>query len=106
LGSATVNVIPVVFITGQRVIPHAFLGLATVNGNPAADGTVVAAFVDGQQVDEKYVTGGAYPVLLVAPTTDSFVGKTVTFTVGGLPAVETFSWRQGEVTELNLTAFC
>ena len=90
--------------SAQRVIPHAFLGSATVNGSPAADGTVVAALVDGRQVAAKSVSGGSYPVLLVEPDGDSFVGKTVTFTIGGIPAAETFLWVQGEVTELNLTA--
>ena len=86
------------------MIPHAFLGLATVNGNPASDGTVVAAFVDGRQVVAESVSGGSYPVLMVEPDADSFVGKTVTFTIGGIPANETALWTQGEVTQLNLTA--
>ena len=90
--------------SAQRVIPHAFLGLATINGSPAADGTVVAALVDGQQVAAKSVSGGSYPVLLVEPANDSFVGKTVTFTIGGIPANETALWTQGEVSELNLSA--
>ena len=90
--------------SAQRVIPHAFLGLATVNGNPASDGTVVAAFVDGRQVAAQSVSGGSYPVLMVEPDADSFVGKTVTFTIGGIPANETALWAQGEVTQLNLTA--
>ena len=72
--------------SAQRVIPHAFLGLATVNGNPASDGTVVAAFVDGRQVVAESVSGGSYPVLMVDPDADSFVGKTVTFTIGGIPS--------------------
>ena len=86
------------------MIPHAFLGLATVNGNPASDGTVVAAFVDGRQVVAESVSGGSYPVLMVETDADSFVGKTVTFTIGGIPANETALWTQGEVTQLNLTA--
>ena len=90
--------------SAQRVIPHAFLGSATINGSPAADGTVVAALVDGRQVVAKSVSGGSYPVLLVEPDGDSFVGKTVTFTIGGFPASETAFWIQGEVTELNLNA--
>lgn len=90
--------------SAQRAIPHAFLGSAKVNSSPAPDGTVVAAWVDGQQVTEKSVTDGSYPVLLVESTTGSFVGKTVTFTIGGIPAAETALWQQGEVTELNLTA--
>jgi len=90
--------------SAQRAIPHAFLGSATINGTPAADGTVVAALVDGRQVASKTVSDGSYPVLLVEPEADSFVGKTVTFTIGGFAASETAFWIQGEVTELNLSA--
>jgi hypothetical protein len=91
-------------VSAQLEIPHAFLGLATVNGFPAADGTVVAALVDGRQVVAKSVSGGSYPVLLVEPENDSFVGKTVTFTIGGIVANETAPWEEGGVTELNLSA--
>jgi len=105
-GTATGAGQAVVSITGQRVIPHAFLGLATVNGRPAADGTVVTAWVDGQQVTAKSVTDGYYPPLIVEPRSGSFAGKTVTFAIGGTPAEETVLWKSGEVTELNLTAFC
>jgi hypothetical protein len=89
-------------VSEQRVLPHAFLGSVTVNGRPAADGTVVAALVDGKQVVAKFVSGGYYPVLLIEPNNDSFVGKTVTFTIGGIPANGTALWEQGQVTELNL----
>ena len=41
---------------------------------------------------------------MVEPVADSFVGKTVTFTIGGIPANETALWTQGDVTQLNLTA--
>ena len=92
------------FASAQRVIPHAFFGSATVNGSPAIDGTVVAALVDGRQVAAKAVSDGSYPVLLVEPVADSFVGKTVTFTIGGILADQTVLWAQGEVTNLNLTA--
>ena len=91
-------------VSAQRVAPHGFLGSATVNGSPAANGTVVAALVDGQQMAAKSVTGGTYPVLLVEPSGESFDGKEVTFTIGGIAAAQTYIWQQGEVTELNLTA--
>ena len=103
LFTAILTLLPSV-ASAQRVIPHAFLGLATVNGNPASDGTVVAAFVDGRQIVAESVSGGSYPVLMVEPDADRFVGKTVTFTIGGIPANETALWAQGEVTQLNLTA--
>lgn len=92
------------YVSAQRAIPHAFLGSATINGSPAADGTVVAAFVDGVQIAAKSVVDGTYPVLLVEPDAESFSGKTVTFAIGGFAATETAFWIQGEVTELNLTA--
>lgn len=91
---------------GVRVMPHGFFGSATVGGSPAKDGASVAAFVDGEQVDSVEVSGGSYPVLFVEPALGgSFDGKTVSFTIGGIPAAETFIWVQGEVTILNLTAF-
>ena len=84
-------------------MPHVFLGSATINGSPAADGMVVAALVDGRQVAATPVSGGSY-VIEVEPANDSFVGKTVTFTIGGIPANETALWIQGGGTELNLSA--
>ena len=89
--------------SAQRVMPHVFLGSATINGSPAADGMVVAALVDGRQVAATPVSGGSY-VIEVEPANDSFVGKTVTFTIGGIPANETALWIQGGGTELNLSA--
>ena len=84
-------------------MPHVFLGSATINGSPAADGMVVAALVDGRQVAATPVSGGSY-VIEVEPANDSFVGKTVTFTIGGIPANETALWIQGGGAELNLSA--
>ncbi len=91
--------------SAQRAIPHAFFGSATVSGGPAMDGVSVAAFVDGQQIDSVAVSGGSYPVLFVEPSLGGgFAGKTVSFTIGGIPAAETAIWVEGEVTILNLTA--
>ena len=91
--------------SAQRAIPHAFFGSATVEGSPAMDGVSVAAFVGGQQIASVAVSGGSYPVLYVEPTLGgTFVGDTVSFTIGGIPAAETAIWVQGEVTILNLTA--
>ena len=92
--------------SAQLSRPHVFLGSATVNGSPALDGTSVAAFIDGQQITAVAVSGeGSFPVLLVVPRDgQSFTGKTVTFTIGGIPANETALWVQGEATILNLTA--
>ena len=90
--------------SAQPPPPHVFIGSATINGSPAADGMVVAALVDGRQVAAKMVSGGSYEAIYVFPTNGSFVGKIVTFTIGGIPANETALWTQGEVSELNLSA--
>ena len=89
--------------SAQPALPHVFIGSAPVNGNPAADGPVVAALVDGQQVAAAPVSGGSYHVV-VGPKTGSFIGKTVTFTIGGIPAKQTAFYVVGEGTELDLTA--
>lgn len=88
--------------SAQREPPHVFLGSATINGSPAADGTVVAALVDGRQVAATTVSSGSYVVEVEAEPTDSFAGKTVTFKIGGFPAAETVLWRRDGGTELNL----
>ena len=90
--------------SAQPPPPHVFIGSATINGSPAADGMVVAALVDGRQVAAKMVSGGSYEAIYVFPTNGSFVGKIVTFTIGGIPANETALWKQGGATSLNLSA--
>ena len=90
--------------SAQPPPPHVFIGSATINGSPAADGMVVAAVVDGRQVAAKMVSGGSYEAIYVFPTNGSFVGKIVTFTIGGIPANETALWKQGGATSLNLSA--
>ena len=89
--------------SAQPAPPHLFIGSATIDGNPAADGTAVAALVDGQQVVAEPVSGGSYRIM-VEPKTGSFFGKTVTFMIGGIPAKQTALWVEGLATELDLTA--
>jgi len=89
--------------SAQPAPPHLFIGSATIDGNPAADGTVVAALVDGQQVVAEPVSGGSY-TKMVEPKMGSFFGKTVTFMIGGIPAKQTALWVEGWATELDLTA--
>ena len=89
----------------QPVPPHGFLGSATINGSPATNGTSVAAFIDGRQIASVVVSDGSYSGLLVVPQNgQSFSGKTISFTIGGIPADQTALWVQGEATILNLTA--
>jgi len=83
--------------SAQPAPPHLFIGSATIDGNPAADGTVVAALVDGQQVVVEPVSGDSY-TKMVELKTGSFFGKTVTFMIGGIPAKQTALWVEGWAT--------
>ena len=79
---------------------HVFLGSAIINGNPAPEGTVVAALIDGVTVSTVEVdASGRYVNLQV-----STAGAAVTFTIGGLPAAETATSERGGLGILNLTA--
>ena len=45
---------------GQPPPPHFFIGTASLNGRPAANGTVIAALIDGQPVVTAAATNGSY----------------------------------------------
>ena len=57
--------------SAQPAPPHLFIGSATIDDNPAGDGTVVAALVDGQPVVAELVSGGSY-TMMVEPKTVAF----------------------------------
>ncbi len=80
--------------------PHVFLGSAIINGDPAPEGTVVAALIDGVTVSTMEVDASGRYGNLQVPT----AGAAVTFTIGGLPAAETATSEIGELGILNLTA--
>ena len=87
-------------VPNQGGPPHVFLGSAIINGNPAPEGTVVAALIDGVTVSTVEVdASGRYVNLQV-----STAGAAVTFTIGGLPAAETATSERGGLGILNLTA--
>ena len=77
-----------------------FLGSAIINGDPAPEGTVVAALIDGVTVSTMEVDASGRYGNLQVPT----AGAAVTFTIGGLPAAETATSEIGELGILNLTA--
>jgi len=87
----------------QRVPPHVFVGTASLNGVAAADGAVVTAWVDGEQVANTYAADGEY-TLLVDEGFSSFAGKTVYFKISGVYAAETADWEPGGAHVLDLVA--
>ena len=89
-----------------NVLPHAFVGTATIDGVTAPDGTVITAWIQGflVPVGEGVVSGGSYFVQVPQYGNAPFSGKTVSFKVGGVDAQPTAVWRAGEADILNLAA--
>ena len=87
-------------LSAQGPPPHVFVGSATIDGQPAPAGTVVAALVGGSEVASVIVDAtGTYRNLQI-PT----AGVLVTFTIDGFPAAETATTQTGGATVLDLTA--
>ena len=81
---------------------HTFLGSVSIDGNPAPQGTVVVAVINGVPVASANVDAdGKYEIVLAEGANE---GDTAAFTVDGLLAGETATIVGGAVDELNLTA--
>ena len=86
-------------------LPHQFYGTVTLNGTAAPDGTRVSAEVDGVEAKTGttregkygYDTGDLFRV-------DGADGEEVVFKVNGVVAEETWVFKNGGSTELNLLA--
>ena len=87
---------------GQQSMPHLSAVTANVDGAPAPDGTVVSAWIDGEQVGSGTVDGGV-AVLLIEQGDSSFAGKTINFKIGDLDAAETDTWEEGGHVDPELT---
>ena len=80
--------------------PHVFTGSASIDGNPAPEGTVVSVIVNGTTVVSVQVDAdGKYPPLVVTTS-----GVTVGFEVDGHPADQTATTEVGGASILHLTA--
>lgn len=93
--------IPAVAFAQGEQSPARFGGSVTVDGEAAADGIVVAAFVGVDEIGSDEVEGGRYRIDV--SHTAALQGNEVTFTVGDLAAAETFTFASG-IHPLNLTA--
>ncbi len=90
----------------NSVPPHHFVGAVNIDGSMALDGTSVTAWLRAfsQPVAKTVVIGGRYTLEIPQYKSGSFVGKTVSFKVGGFDANQTHRWEWGGADELNLTA--
>ena len=103
--AATPTPIPTrVICATQPPPPNVFIGTATLNGQPAASGTMIAALVDGQEVAAAAATAGGSYQLRVQQCNTPLAGKTISFTIGGVDTGQTAVWKQGQIVALNLTA--
>jgi len=97
--------IPSLGETCAPVLPATYLGTVTVDGVPAADGTVVRTSIGGIEWANATTSGGLYvfdvPAALPAAP-PCFSGGQITFTCDSVAAVETATWNSG-LHELNLS---
>ena len=89
-------------ISAQQVPPHIIIGAASNGGVPVPTGTTITALVDGVKIGAAR-TAGSGTFTLMAGNSNSYEGKTMTFTIGNSSASETLVWKKGEATKLNLT---
>ena len=87
--------------------PCRFYGTVIVDGAAVADGTVITAMIEGDQLTtatpaEGYSTS-TYAIK-IGVDTEYTEGATVTFMIGDRAAAQTGTWAKGGNIEVNLTA--
>ena len=83
--------------------PHGFSGTALINFDIAPFGTPVTATIGSTEVAATTVTThGAYKFRIHQPPSQAYVGKEITFKVGGFAAAATSTWEAGKEDVLNL----
>jgi len=106
--SATGGLAGLVAAEDTPATPASYYGEVLVDGDPASEGTEIAAVVDGDVQDTIVVeTEGEYggPDLFDEKLTvdDAEDGDTVEFEIDGVTAEETVEWEEGDVQQVDLT---
>ena len=89
-------------VSAQQVPPHIIVGAASNNGVPVPVGTTISALIDDTKIGTAR-TAGSGNFTLMAGNSNSYEGKTMSFSIGDSSASETLGWKKGEATKLNLT---
>ncbi len=87
--------------------PHRFAGSVSLDGEAAAAGTSVTAFVNGAECGSSatvITTAAGSTYAVDVPDSCADAGDTVSFQVGGYDAAETGTWGGGGRTDLDLSA--
>ena len=95
----------------QPVLPAAYYGTVTVNGQPAPVGTLIVAKIEGRfcgqisvKTPGKYGGAGTLDAKLLVTGTTADEEKEVIFEVAGIRAEQTVTFKRGDVKEINLSA--
>ncbi|RQD83849.1 MAG: hypothetical protein D5R96_02060 [Methanocalculus sp. MSAO_Arc2] len=91
------------------ILPCEISGTVTIDGEPAPVGTVIIAFIDGEERDRITVQTpglfggtGIFDERLVIRGTEDDIGKTITFTINDVPADQTVAFESGESLHVDL----
>jgi hypothetical protein len=78
-------------------LPMIVSGVALIDGVPAPVDTVIAAHLDGEEVEKFLVntSSGDFTLHIAGSAEDE--GKTVTFTIDGKDTGKSFSWESGKI---------
>ncbi len=81
------------------MLPMTVIGVALIDGTPAPDGTIVAAYLN----EKEYLantSSGNYSLFI--PGTAEDEGKTITFKMNGKDAASSVAWKSGVIVTLEL----
>jgi len=85
-------------MAGEEVplLPMTVEGVALIDGDPAPIGTVVAAYLDGELVEEAIINSSSGGFYLLIPGEAGDEGKPVTFKVDEEDSGVTYEWESGK----------
>lgn len=84
-------------------IPLVIEGEVSIGGSPAANGTIVSAFMDGAERAKHIVTNPGRYALAVSGSSATDTNKTVKLFVNGVDTSSTTVWKSGEIVVINLS---
>ncbi|RQD82666.1 MAG: hypothetical protein D5R96_04135, partial [Methanocalculus sp. MSAO_Arc2] len=91
------------------ILPCEISGTVTIDGEPAPVGTLIIAFIDGEERDRITIQSpglfggtGAFDQRLVIPGTEDDIGKTITFTINEVQTDQTVTFESGESLHVDL----
>ncbi len=84
-------------------IPLVIEGEVSIGGSPAANGTIVSAFMDGAERAKHIVMNPGRYALAVSGSSATDKNKTIKLFVNGVDTSSTTVWKSGEIVTINLS---